>query len=190
MSSITVACDQNPHSPDHAAGGQVRQSDPTIARFRRQNRVLGTVLLVFGAVFVVIALSVFLSQGSQIRVTATVLSEQCHYQYDAGAPSASGTRCDAPVRFATRSGQVIRTTITDAFPYEFSHRPGRPTTIQIRYDSSDPTQPDKQSNYMSVGVFAMLVGIGGLFALLGLRAVLGAERFAEKRVRLSMSRAL
>src|SRR5215475_8105685 len=157
----------------------LEQSDPTIARFARLNRVWGTVLLAFGAVFVLIALTVFLTQGSQIRATATVLSEQCHYQYDAGAPSASGPRCDAPVRFTTRSGQVIRTTITDAFPYEFRHRPGQPTTIQLRYDSSDPTQPYKQSNYMSAGVFAMLLGIGGLLASLGLRGVLGAERFAE-----------
>ena len=150
---------------------RMQQSDPRIARFRR--RAVGTLLLVLGALFALIALSVFLTQGGQIRVTATVLSEKCHYQYDLGSPGASGQRCDAPVTFATRSGQVIRTTITDAFPSEFSHRPGRPTTIQLRYDSTDPTHPYKQSNYMSAGVFALLLGIGAVLAALGLRVVLG-----------------
>jgi hypothetical protein len=136
---------------------------------------------------ILIGLGVFLTQGSQIRVTATVLSETCGYQYDFGAPAASGTRCDATVRFTARSGQVIRTTVTDAFPYEFSHRAGRPTTIQLRYDSSDPTQPFKQSNYMSVGEFITVLGIGLVATTLGIWWLAGAERLAERAVRLRTS---
>jgi hypothetical protein len=150
---------------------RIQQSGPRIARFRR--RAVGTFLLVASAFFILIALSVFLTQGSQIRVTATALSETCHYQFDLGSPAASGQRCNAPVIFTTRSGQIIRTTITDAFPSEFSHHPGRPTTIQLRYDSSDPTQPYKQSNVMSAGVFAMLLGIGAVLAGLGLWVIVG-----------------
>jgi len=153
---------------------------------RRQGRVAAIVLLSVGAVMILIALGVFLTQGSQIRVTATVLSENCGYQYDFGAPAASGTRCNASVRFTTRSGQVIRTTVTDAFPYEFSQRAGRPTTIQLRYDSSDPTQPFKQSNYMSAGQFLIVLGIGLVATALGIWWLVGAERLAERAVRLRM----
>jgi hypothetical protein len=154
---------------------------------RRQGRVAAIVLLAVGAVMFLIALCVFLTQGSQIRVTATVLSENCGYQYDFGAPAASGTRCNASVRFTTRSGQVIRTAVTDAFPYEFSHRAGRPMTIQLRYDSSDPTQPFKQSNYMSVGDFLIVLGVGLVATALGIWWLVGAERLAERAVRLRMS---
>jgi hypothetical protein len=154
---------------------------------RRQGRVAATVLLLIGALMILVALGVFLTQGSQIRVTATVLSEHCGYRYDFGAPASSGTRCDASVRFTTRSGRVIRTTVTDAFPYEFSHRAGRPTTIQLRYDSSDPTQPFKQSNYMSVGEFLIVLAIGLVATALGIWWLVGAERLAERAVRPRMS---
>jgi hypothetical protein len=135
-----------------------------------------------------VALLVFLTQGSQIRVTAAVLSEHCHPQFDP-AYGAGETRCDASVRFTTASGQVIRTTVTDAFPYEFSHRPGRPTTIQLRYDTFDPANPDKQSNYMSVGEFLLVLGIGAGAATTGTLWVVRAERIAENTVRRRMSQA-
>jgi hypothetical protein len=154
---------------------------------RRQGRVAATVLLLIGALMILVALGVFLTQGSQIRVTATVLSEHCGYRYDFGAPASSGMRCDASVRFTARSGRVIRTTVTDAFPYEFSHRAGRPTTIQLRYDSSDPTQPFKQSNYMSVGEFLIVLAIGLVATALGIWWLVGAERLAERAVRPRMS---
>lgn len=166
---------------------RLSHSPPSVARLRRQARVAGTVLLLVGAFMIFLALGVFLTQGSQIRVTATVLSEHCQYQYDFGAPAASGTRCDALVRFTTRSGQVIRTTVTDAFPYEFSHRPRRPTTIQLRYDSDDPIQPYKQSNYMSVGEFWTVLGIGAAPTAFGILIVARAERAAENAVRRRMS---
>jgi uncharacterized BrkB/YihY/UPF0761 family membrane protein len=160
------------------------QSQPSVARLRRQARVSGTVLLLTGAVMILVALGVFLTQGSQIRVTATVLSENCHSQYDL-AVHTDETRCGAAVRFTTRSGQLISTTVTDAFPYEFSHRPGRSTTIQLRYDSSDPTQPFKQSNYMSVGEFCIVLGIGVASTAFGILIVTRAEQSAENAVRRS-----
>jgi hypothetical protein len=114
----------------------LRQSQPSVVGLRRLFRLCGTGLLVVGAFMIMIALGVFLTQGSQIRVTAGVLAEHCQSQYDL-AVNSNATRCDASVQFTTRSDQVIRTSVTDAFPYEFSHRPGRPTTIQLRYDSAD-----------------------------------------------------
>ncbi len=51
---------------------------------------------------------------------------------------------------------MIRTTVTDAFPDEFTGT-GRSRTIALRYDRGDPTQPYKQSNYMPVGTFVMLL---------------------------------
>lgn len=167
----------------------VTQSQPAVGRLRRQNRLLGSVLLLIGAVMILIALGVFLTQGSQIRVTANVLAEHCHPQYDPVVHT-NETRCDATVRYASRSGQIIKTTVTDAFPSEFSHRLGRPTTIQIRYDSNDPAQPFKQSNFMSVGEFVVLLGIGAVFTTLGIRAVVGAQLFAENTVRRRMTQGL
>jgi hypothetical protein len=163
----------------------LRQSPPEVTVQRRAVRLLGTAALLLGAFMILIALGVFLTQGSQVRVTATVLSERCHRQYDL-ATSSDETRCDASVRFATRSGRVITTMVTDAFPYEFSHRPGRPTTIQLRYDTSDPASPYKQSNYMSVGVFLLLLGIGAVAVTAGILWVVNAERLAENAVRRRM----
>jgi hypothetical protein len=136
-----------------------------------------------------IALGVFLTQGRQVRVTATVLSEHCHLQSDL-ATGAQETRCDGSVRFTTRSGQIITTTVTDAFPYEFSHRPGGHRTIQLRYDSSDPADPYKQSNYMSVGVFLLLLGIGAVAVAAGVLWVVRAERIADNTVRRRISQAV
>jgi hypothetical protein len=48
------------------------------------------------------------------------------------ATCVSETRCDAAVRYTTRTGRVITTTVSDAFPYEFRHRRGTLTTIQLR----------------------------------------------------------
>jgi hypothetical protein len=112
-----------------------------------------------------IALVVFLTQGSQIKVQAHVLSERCHQQTDlaTGEPE---TRCDAQVQFTAVNGQMIRTTVTDAFPYEFSGT-GRSRTIALRYNSNDPAQPFKQSNYMPVGTFVVLLAFGLAAILFG-----------------------
>jgi hypothetical protein len=160
----------------------LRQSQMTVVNMRRMFRVFGIVMLLVGAMLILISLGVFLTQGSQIEVTATVLSEHCHSQYDL-ALSTSQIRCDASVRFATRSGQIIRTTVTDAFPYEFGHRPGLPTTIQLRYDSTDPADPFKQSNYMPVGEFLPLLGAGAVATTFGVLWAARAERYAEHAVR-------
>jgi hypothetical protein len=149
-------------------------------------QLLGAGASLTGALMILIALGVFLTQGSQVRVTATVLSEHCHPQSDL-ATGSQQTRCDASVRFTTRSRQVIRTTVTDALSDEFSHQPGLPTTIQLRYDTSDPADPYKQSNYMSVGVFVLLLGIGVAAATAGIMWVVRAERYAQNAVRRRMS---
>jgi hypothetical protein len=153
-----------------------------LVRMRRFFWFSGTALLLIGLVLVAIALGVFLTQGSQVRVTATVLSEHCHPQQDL-ATGAEETRCDASVRFTARSGQVIRTTVTDALPYEFSHRQGLPTTIQLRYDPSNPADPFKQSNYMSASEFAVTLTFGACSTAAGIVALAGAERFAQNSVR-------
>jgi hypothetical protein len=139
-------------------------------------------MLLVGACMVFLALGVFLTQGSQIAVSGTVISEQCHQQIDV-ATRQSETRCDAAVRYATSTGRVITTTVTDAFPYEFHHKPGQPETIRLRYDSNDPAHPYKQSNYMSVGQFLVVLGIGTVFGALGAWWLARAERIAEKAVR-------
>jgi hypothetical protein len=121
-------------------------------------RGLAVVEILVGLLLVLIALGVFLSQGSQIRVTARVLSRSCHLQPDLGTGQVD-TRCDAQVQFTAVNGQVIRTEITDAFRSEFSGS-GRSQTIALRYDRGDPSQPFKQSNYMPVGEFILLLVIG------------------------------
>ena len=136
----------------------------------RLARAYMIVLFLCGVVLAGIALLVFSTQGSQIQVTAKVLSERCHPQTDLATHQVE-TRCDADVEFTAVNGQVIRTKITDAFPYEFSGS-GQSRTIGLRYDESDPTQPYKQSNYMAVGVFVLLLVLGMaamLFSVLGFR---------------------
>lgn len=139
------------------------------------------VLTLCGLVLAVVALSVFLTQGSQIRVVAHVLSERCQPRFDLALAS-SQTRCDAVVRFTTVTGQVITTTITDAFPSEFSGS-GRYRTITLRYDRNDPAQPFRQSNYMSAGTFVSLLALGAVVLLLGYWGVARARRLADRVVR-------
>jgi hypothetical protein len=131
----------------------------------RSLRAAAIIMCLIGVLFAGIALGIFLTQGSQIKVRAHVLSERCHFQTDlaTGQPE---TRCDAQVQFATADGQVIRTTVTDAFPYEFSGT-GHFRTIALRYDSNDPTQPFKQSNYMPVDTFVVLLVFGVAAILCG-----------------------
>jgi len=69
------------------------------------------------------------------------------------------TRCNADVRFTTVTGHVVTTTIGGALPSEFGGF-GRSQTIDLRYGSSDPSQPFKQSNDMPVGIFILLLAIG------------------------------
>lgn len=148
----------------------------------RPVRFLGAAMLLVGAVLMLVGLSVFLTQGSQIKVTATVISEHCHRQLDF-ATHRNETRCDAAVRFATSTGRVITTTVTDAFPYEIRHTPGKSATIRLRYDASDPADPFKQSNYMSVGQFLLVLGLGVGATALGALWLARAERIAEKAAR-------
>jgi hypothetical protein len=157
-------------------------SQLSVAGMRRLFRFLGTVMLLVGAVLVLVGLSVFLTQGSQIPVTATVMYEHCHPQADLATGSGEN-RCDAAVRYETRAGQVINTTVTDAFPYEFRHRPGKPPTIRLRYSTSDPAHPFKQSNYMSAGEFLLVLGLGGVAATFGVLWLARADRIAENAVR-------
>lgn len=131
----------------------------------RVGRAAAIIMCLIGVLLAGIALGVFLTQGSQIRVRAHVLSERCHPQTDlaTGQPE---TRCDAQVQFTTVKGQVIRTTVTDALPYEFSGT-GHFRTIALRYNSGDPTQPFKQSNYMPVDAFVVLLVFGAAAILFG-----------------------
>jgi len=132
---------------------------------KRVMRAAMIFLCLIGVLLAGVGLSVFLTQGSQIRVRANVLSERCHPQTDL-ATGARETRCDAQVQFTTVDGQVIRTTVTDAFPDEFSGT-GPSRTIALRYDRGDPTQPYKQSNYMPVGAFVGLLIFGAATILYG-----------------------
>jgi hypothetical protein len=154
----------------------------SVAAQRRLWRIYGAIMLVVGAVMLLVALSVFLTQGSQILVTGTVVSKHCHPQLDL-ATGAGETRCDGAVRYRTRVGQIVATSVSDAFPYEFRHRPGMPTTIQLRYNSDDPTDPFKQSNYMSTGQFVLVLAIGSVAATFGALWLLRANQIAANIVR-------
>ena len=121
-------------------------------------RALAAILCLIGVLMTALVLGVFLTQGSQMKARASVLSEQCHPQTDL-ATGQTETRCDAQVQYTTVNGQVIKTTITDAFPYEFSGT-GHSRTIALRYDSNDPAQPFKQSNYMPIDTFVVMVVFG------------------------------
>jgi hypothetical protein len=158
------------------------QSRLSTAGLRRLWRFFGAAMLLVGAILLMVALGVFLTQGSQIQVTGTVLSEHCHPQFDLGT-GATETRCDAAVRYTTRAGRVITTTVGDAYPYEFRHRPGTSPTILLRYDSNYPADPFKQSNYMSVGEFALVLGLGGIATIFGVLWLVRANRIAENTAR-------
>lgn len=161
-----------------------RIARPSFRRSRRLWRFLGTAMLATGLVMLLVGVTVFLTQGSQIQVTATVISEHCHPQYDLGTGS-TDTRCGAAIRYTTRTGQVIAATITDAFPGEFRHTAAGMTTIQVRYDSGDPASPYKQSNYMPLGQFLLVLGLGCAATVAGgwwlARADLIARRAAARR---------
>lgn len=159
----------------------------SIARARRLWRFLGAAMLAVGLLMVLLALTVYLTQGSQIQVTATVAAEHCHQQFDVGTGS-TDTRCNAAIRYPTRTGQVIRTTVTDALPEEFRHVPGEPTTIEIRYDPSDPAGPNKQSNYMPLDQFLLVLGIGCVATGAGSWWLFRADRMARKAVSRRMMR--
>ena len=132
---------------------------------RRQIRFYRIASGCLGAFIVLIALIVFAGQGSQIRVRALVLSEHCYSAFDV-ALHENEARCNLAVEFSTRSGQQIRTTVGGALESEISTA-GNHRFIDLRYDSGDPTQPFKQSNYMSAPIFALLVAIGCGAILLG-----------------------
>jgi hypothetical protein len=133
---------------------------------RRQIRFYRIASGCLGAFIVLIALIVFLGQGSQIRTRALVLSEHCHSAFDV-ALAEHQTRCNLAVEFSTGSGQQIRTTVGDALESEISTA-GHRRFIDLRYDSGHPAQPYKQSNYMSAPIFAMLLAIGCGAILLGI----------------------
>ena len=133
---------------------------------RGQIRFYRIVSFCFGLFFLLIALTVFTTQGSQIQVRAQVLSEQCHSAFDLGDEQTE-TRCNLAVRFTSRSGQVVSTSVGDALESEISYA-GNRQVIELRYDSNDPSQPFKQSNYMSVQVFILLMILGCAAALVGI----------------------
>jgi hypothetical protein len=141
------------------------------------------VIILCGLLLAVIALGIFLTQGSQIRVVADVLSERCQPRTDLAYPAAATeTRCNAVVRFTTVTGRVITTTVTDAFPSEFSGS-GRSRTIDLRYGKNDPAQPFKQSNYMPASTFISLLASGAVVLLLGCWGVARARRLADRIAR-------
>jgi hypothetical protein len=155
-----------------------RQLSPAGVRFMFAAMI---VMCLVGVLLVGLALGVFLTQGSQIRVTAKVLSEKCRPRTDL-AFGQTETRCDADVQFTTASGQLIRTSVTNAFLYEFSGE-ARSRTIDLRYNSSDPAQPFKQSNYMSAGEFVLLLIIGVAAMLFGGWGLVRVRRMAASQGR-------
>jgi hypothetical protein len=167
--------DSAPRAPFAQAAGRA------VGRARRLWRFLGAAMLAAGLLMIMVALVVYLSQGSQIQATATVTAEHCHPQFDLGTQT-TGTRCDAAIRFTTRTGRAIRTTVTGAFPEEFRHVAGGPTTIGFRYDASDPASPYKQSNYMPLAQFLLVLGIGCGATAAGGWWLARADRIARKVV--------
>jgi hypothetical protein len=75
----------------------------------RLARAYMIVLFLCGVVLAGIALLVFSTQGSQIQVTAKVLSERCHPQTDLATHQAE-TRCDADVEFTAVNSRTSRAT--------------------------------------------------------------------------------
>ena len=161
----------------------VPRARPRRASVARVRVVRGLMLVVgsCGLLMAGIALAVFLTQGSQVRVVARVLSERCHPRDDLAYPGSVETRCDAAVRF-TAGGRIITTTVTDAFPSEFSGS-GRFRTIDLRYDNNDPAQPFKQSNDMPAATFIVLLVSGSAVLLLGCWGAARARWLADRAVR-------
>jgi hypothetical protein len=153
---------------------------------KRRAQVTTMVLCLTGIFTLFVALMVFFTQGSQIRVTATVLSESCHPKADL-ATGQTETRCDATVQFITASGRRITTKITDAFPYEF-YGSASFRKINLRYFSNDPTGPMKQSNYMTLTAFVLITVFAGTAALLGGWGFARADRLAARSRRKYMER--
>jgi hypothetical protein len=142
------------------------------------------VLGAFGAFVFFVAVLVYFTQGSQIEVTARVSDETCHQQTDYGDGSRE-TRCDMDATYTTVDGRTHRARITDAFASEIRHS-GSVATIQLRYDRSDPRDPYKQSNLMSLPAFVIMAGLGLLLmlpAIGGLVVWMRARRAAAKRPR-------
>ena len=129
---------------------------------RRILKIARALLIAMGGLLVFIALIVYPFQGSQIEVTAQVLTQKCYTNFNF-AMQQHEVRCDLAVRFRTKTGEVITTTVGGALASEINSRDGR-ETIQLRYDPNDPKSPYKQSNYMPFGVFIGLL-VGGLAAI-------------------------
>jgi type II secretory pathway component PulL len=126
-----------------------------------QARFFRTVFVCLGLLLVLIALIVFLSQGSEIQVRARVLSEQCYNAYDSSTHQTQ-TLCNLGVQFTTQSGQLVRTSVGGALQSEITNA-GNQQVIELRYDSADPSQPLDQSSVMSAPIFIMLMLLGCAF---------------------------
>jgi len=75
-------------------------------------------------------------------------------------------RRNLTAEFTTQSGQQVRTTVGDALAAEI-YSIGNQQVIDLRYDPSAPSQPFKQSNYMGVGIFILLMALGWGAILVG-----------------------
>jgi hypothetical protein len=109
------------------------------------------------------ALTIYPSQGTQVTVSADVLSEHCQ-RYDDELAHVHQTLCNAAVQFVSVTGRVITTTVSDADPSDFRGT-GDSRKVVLRYHPDDPAEPFPQGSYMPFGLFLLLL-VAGCAALL------------------------
>jgi hypothetical protein len=146
---------------------------------RGQARFFRTAAVCLGVFFVLIALIVFLSQGSEIQARAQVLSQQCYIAYDEAAHQ-NQTLCNLSVQFTARSGQVITTTMGGVLQSEITNAGIQPV-IEVRYDADDPGQPLDEDSVMSLPIFIVLMVLGSAWIFAGGWPHLVARAFRRVR---------
>lgn len=138
-----------------------------------QKKIFSSIFLVLGIFLIFLALIVYIVQSKEIEVTAQVINKFCALEYNRSI-SLKEMRCRVDVKFQTKSGQTIETTVTDAFPSEITEISPNRSTIQLRYLQDEPYNPNKQTNYMTRNTFVGFIA-GGITLMIVSLLFLKAE---------------
>ncbi len=151
---------------------------PPLTKFKL--RVLCTMMALAGSVLLLLAVAVHFTQNNQIEAQAQITNlsnSSCKSKIQV-ANYQSAKRCSLDITFSTASGQVIHSSVVDAFPSEITQYPDGTSTIQVRYDKNNPNNIVKQSNFMTTKTS---VGLGLLGVLIIMLSVF-LYKFRVKKV--------